>query len=117
MMLREIIERKSSKPLKELLQEGSHLRFNGEVYRGFYCEHNCPLMERENEGVKMECRGGCQEVDDMTRESLTKVYAGDELIGEILREGYGVLGVAGIEEPFVLDDSQQYASMDWEDAY
>ena len=117
MTLSELIERTSRKPLAELLAEKAHLLFSEESYGEAYCENHCPLEELRYEGIKAECPGGCREYEAHVKDGQRKVYAGDLLIGTVLRSGYESLGVSGINEVFSPDWDKGYAFVDWEDAY
>ena len=114
MTLSELIERTSRRPLAELLTEGAHLKFSEDEYAKGYCDRNCPYEYAE---YNWECPGGCREWDEGIKASQRKVYAGDLLIGEVLRKGYETLGVEGVNEPFTPDWDSGYAYTDWEDAY
>ena len=116
MTLSKLIERNSGKPLAELLLEGAHLKFDEESYGEAYCENHCPLEELRYECICAECPGGCREWELHVKEGQRKVYAADLLIGIVLRNGYELLGVDGIQEPFQAD-WKGYAFVDWEDAY
>lgn len=115
MTLTELIESSSRKPLSELLREGAHLKLDEERYGEEYCENHCPLEEQRYEGIEAECPGECDEWIRHMEAGYDKVYVADLLIGEVLRNGYETLGIAGINEPFMPDLNTGYAYMDWEE--
>lgn len=113
MTIQELIESNSRKPMVELLKEAAHLRFDDEKYASRYCEAHCPHIYAD---YYWECPGGCRTWDDGMTEGHQTVYGADMLIGEILRNGYQVLEISGVNKPFRIDDSG-YTRMDWEKEY
>lgn len=112
--LRELIKRNSRKPMFELLKEGAYLSFNEDSYSRSYCENHCPYQYVE---YRWDCEGNCRNWEDSLKDGQREVYGADILIGEVLRNGYQVLGISGINEPLMSDSSRPYADLYWDDAY
>ena len=111
--LRNLIERNSVNPMVELLKVKAYLSFDEEKYGNDYCERYCPNKYAEYE---WECPGGCRTWDEGMRDGQRKVYGADMLIETVLREGYQVLGVSGLNEPSKTEE-REYADIYWDEAY